>query len=143
MDASDLYKDVLLAHYRSPRNYGDLEHVDVVQRGSNPRCGDEVEVGVRFDGERLAKVVFRGRCCAICMASASMMTEVLTGHQRDEAKRLCRDMTAWFSGADERTVAAPPEPLPALSAVRPYPARSRCVLLAWEALDAALAVTTG
>lgn len=139
MGASDLYKDVLMAHYRKPHNYGDLSDVDVVHRGSNPRCGDEVEIGVRFDGERLAKVAFKGRCCAICIASASMMTEVLTGRQRDDARRLCLEMTAWFNGADDGAVAAPPEPLPALTAVRPYPARHRCVLLAWEALDAALA----
>lgn len=139
MGASDLYKDVLMAHYRKPYNYGDLSDVDVVRRGSNPRCGDEVEIGVRFDGERLAKVAFKGRCCAICIASASMMTEVLTGRQRDDARRLCLEMTAWFSGADDGAVAVPPEPLPALSAVRPYPARRRCVLLAWEALDGALA----
>ena len=139
MGASELYKDVLMAHFRKPRNYGDLNDMDVVHRGSNPRCGDEVEVGVRFDGEQLAKVAFKGRCCAICIASASMMSEVLTGRQRDEARRLCREMTAWFTGADDGSVPNPPQPLPALSAVRPYPARRRCVLLAWEALGAALA----
>ncbi|MGB7934839.1 MAG: aminotransferase class V-fold PLP-dependent enzyme [Gammaproteobacteria bacterium] len=88
-----------------------------------------------------ARVAFRGRGCAICIASASMMTEVPTGRRRGDAEKLSASFRDWFDSAGNAP--APPEPLPALTAVRGYPARRRCVLLAWEALNAILAEGSG
>lgn len=125
-------------HYRHPRNRGDVAGADVVRRGSNPTCGDDIEIGVNFENDTLKQVIFHGRGCSICLASASMMTEVVTGMQVDEAGQLCHDMQAWFSSDEGDVLPEPPASLSALSAVREYPARRRCVLLAWEALNAAL-----
>jgi len=137
MNAS-IYKNVLLDHYHHPRNHGDVSDADVIRRGSNPRCGDDLEVGVKFDGEKLKQVAFHGRGCSICMASASMMTEAVTGLTRKEVGHLYEDMKAWFSSGEGDIVPEPPKSLCALSAVREYPARRRCVLLAWEALHGTL-----
>ncbi len=132
-----IYKDVLMDHYRNPRNRGELDDADVVCRGSNPRCGDDIEVGVRFDGDCLAKVGFRGRGCAICLASASMMTEAVTGTDRERAQEMCDDLRHWMASADDAWGRLP-DTLRALASARSHPARRRCVLLAWEALEDAL-----
>lgn len=138
-DGSSVYRQVLLEHFRHPRNRGGLEGMDRVHRGANPRCGDEIEVGVEIDGGYLRAVRFRGRGCSICIASASMMSEVLTGTSLERARSLGRALADWFS--DDRGEAVSPligEPLIALGAVRAHPARRRCALLAWEALAASL-----
>ena len=77
MAANTLYKEVLLEHFHQPRNKGGLQGADVLRRGSNPRCGDEIEVGLFLQGDRLERVKFRGRGCSVCIASASLMTEAL------------------------------------------------------------------
>jgi nitrogen fixation NifU-like protein len=138
MVSARLYKEVLLDHFRNPRNKGELEGADRIARGSNPRCGDDIEVGLFMQGDRLEDVKFRGRGCSICIASSSMMTEVVCGRDQTEARQLCREMQGWFGQGDGATVAEPPAGLAALSAVREYPARRRCVLLSWEALSDAL-----
>jgi len=138
LSSKTLYKEILMDHYRHPRNRGDVSGCEVVRRGSNPRCGDDLEIGVDFDGDRLRKVKFHGRGCSVCLASASMMTEAVVGRRREESRQIYENMTKWFTVGDESSVAEPPEPLRALQAVREYPARRRCVLLAWEALESAL-----
>ncbi len=134
-----VYRELLLDHFHHPRNRGEVAGMMRVRRGANPRCGDEVEVGIDLDGECLRAVRFRGRGCSICIASASMMSEVLSGTTVDEAMSLSLAMTGWFSGAaGSRPPTRISEPLAALSAVQGHPARRRCALLAWEALMAAL-----
>src|SRR3546814_8415534 len=68
-----IYKEALLDHYRNPRNRGDLENTQIVRRGRNPLCGDEVDIGITIEDETLTRVRFRGRACSICIASASIM----------------------------------------------------------------------
>lgn len=138
MSGETAYDEVLRDHYRHPRNRGDTGDAQVVRRGRNPSCGDDVEIGVDFDGETLSRVRFRGRGCSICMVSASMMTEAITGRSRDEARDLSDFMHRWFANGSV-TDADAPETLRPLSTVRSMPARRRCVLLAWEALNEALA----
>jgi nitrogen fixation NifU-like protein len=140
MEESSLYKETLLKHYRHPHNRcdGELQGADVVRRGGNPRCGDEVEVGLYLHDGRLAKVKFRGRGCSVCIASSSMMTDAVSGQSTEEARQLCHHMQDWFQQGDGTDLAPPPEDLQALSAVREHPARRRCVLLSWEALADAL-----
>lgn len=137
MTTETAYKEALLDHYRRPRNKTDTGDAQVVTRGRNPRCGDDIEIGVDFDGETLERVRFRGRGCSICIASASMMTEVATGRNRQQARELTEVVNRWF-GDDPSAASEAPEPLHPLSPVRDMPARRRCVLLAWEALGQAL-----
>ena len=140
LNITSLYQGVLKDHYRSPRNCGDLGDAHVIRRGSNPLCGDDVEVGVYYDDEILRQVRFRARGCSVCIASASLMTEAVAGKSRTAAHELVEEIKRWFSSGESSHIPDPPESLRALSAVRGYPVRRQCVLLAWEALDDALRV---
>lgn len=137
MDALRLYQGVLKDHARRPRNCGDLHDAAVIRRGSNPLCGDEVEVGLYPEGETILQVRFRARGCSICVASASLMTEALAGQSLPEALRLAQAMKRWFAVQDGDFPDFP-EPLRPLAAVREHPTRGQCVLLAWEALESTL-----
>ncbi len=132
----NIYKTVLLDHFHNPRHKGDLDNMDSIKRGSNPRCGDEIEVGIRTDGDLLESVRFRGRGCSICLASASIMSECTQGLTIQRARHLVQQMLKWFD--DTETEAPSDSTLAALGAVRQHPARKKCVLLAWMALDETL-----
>lgn len=138
MPDSTLYKEALMDHYRNPRNREDPRDASVVRRGSNPSCGDDLEVGVDFHGATLDRVRFHGRGCSVCIASASMMTEAVTGKTRGEVEGLYDGLRQWFDAGEEDAAPDPPASLRPLSALRQHPARRRCVLLAWEALADAL-----
>lgn len=138
--SESIYKAVLLDHFHNPRNKGDLDSMDVIRRGSNPRCGDDLEVGISFTNETLQSVRFRGRGCSICLASASIMSECTTGLNPPGARELIEQMQQWF---DQENADTPSNTtLAALGAVRKHPARKKCVLLAWQALAEALAGST-
>jgi len=137
MTTETAYKEALLDHYRHPRHKADPRGAQVVRRGRNPRCGDDIEIGVDFDGESLSDVRFHGRGCSICIASASMMAEAANGASRYEARSLTELVLRWFSPGNPADLEIP-ESLRALSPVRDMPARHRCVLLAWQALSEAL-----
>ena len=136
MSSDSVYKEVLLDHFHNPRNKGELDGMDMVRRGSNPRCGDEIEVGIACDDGLLEAVRFRGRGCSICLASASMMTESISGLKIQQARQLIAELQQWIGNADNEI--PPNENLSALGPIRQHPARKKCVLLAWQALDEAL-----
>lgn len=137
MAARTLYSEALLDNYRHPRNRGQLEQADATRRGRNPRCGDEIEVAVKFDGDRIGKAAFRGRGCSISIASASMMTEAVAGRTTEEVSRLLERLRAELAAPEHDSQAAPVW-LAALGQIREHPARHRCVLLSWEALAEAV-----
>jgi len=144
MIVQDLYKDTLLDHYRHPRNRcdGPIHGADAIERGANPRCGDEVEIGIFLKDKKIEDIMFRGRGCAICIASASMMTEAVIELNVANTLLLCEQIRAWFGGIDPASDAILPDALQALAAVREHPARQKCVLLSWEALADAVASAT-
>jgi nitrogen fixation NifU-like protein len=88
-----LYREVILDHYRNPRGHGEMEAPDAHAEGQNPLCGDEVEISVRFggDGETIDDVMFTGRGCAISQAATSMLTELVKGRKATEVAELPRD----------------------------------------------------
>jgi nitrogen fixation NifU-like protein len=139
-----LYKQALLDHYRHPRNRcnGPIQGADAVERGANPRCGDEVEIGIFLQATTIEAIKFRGRGCSICIASASMMTEAVTGLTVASTRMLCEQMRSWFGQLGPEPELDLPESLQALLAVRQHPARQKCVLLSWEALADAIASAT-
>ena len=134
----DLYQEILLDHYRRPRNFGPLPASDHEADGYNPLCGDRVHVRVRLDGDRLAEVRFEGSGCAISTASASMMTEAVRGHTRAEAEALFDRFRALVMGEASAGSAENLGELAALSGVREFPMRVKCATLAWHTLRAAL-----
>lgn len=130
----DLYQQVILDHSKSPRNFRVLPDATSSARGQNPLCGDQVEVFVRMDGDRIADVGFQGSGCAISKASASMMTAILKGKTREEARRLFDDFHATVTTGQ----AQENEKLSAFAGVHKFPARVKCAILPWHAIVAAL-----
>ena len=139
-ELSALYQEMILDHYRRPRNKGTLENPDASVEMNNPLCGDEIGLQVAFDGDQISDVRFSGRGCSISLASASMMTQLLKGKTRVEIdsirKRFRELMLGGEPPADEQELGS----LRALSGVARFPARVKCALLAWNALESALAV---
>jgi nitrogen fixation NifU-like protein len=138
-EISALYQEMILDHYRRPRNKGTLENADATVEMKNPLCGDEIALQVAFDGESVADLRFSGRGCSISQASASMMTQLLKGKSAEEVHAIRARFRDLMLG--DAAVAEDPQigSLKALSGVARFPARVKCALLAWNALDTALA----
>jgi nitrogen fixation NifU-like protein len=138
MDLKDLYREVILDHNRSPRNFGRLEPCDSSATGNNPLCGDQLFVTLRLQGEQLAEIAFDGHGCAISVASASMMSEAVKGRSRAEISALYHDVHRLLTEAQYQPTQDLGK-LMALGGVREFPARVKCASLCWHTLDAALA----
>lgn len=134
----DLYRQTVLDHSRHPRNFRRIEGANREATGHNPLCGDKVSVYLRLSGEQIADVAFEATGCAICLASASLMTGLVAGHDVATALGEVDEFRDRF--APTATVTDnPADPLGALATVRDYPSRIRCATLPWETLRAALA----
>ena len=136
---SNLYQELLLDHYRRPRNRGKLPNYDVCIEKKNPLCGDEITLQIDFEGDTVANVGFTGQGCAISQASASMMTQLLKGRSRAEVEALARRVTEMLHGDDAAARDAALGDLRALAGVSRLPVRLKCAMLAWGALAEALA----
>lgn len=136
-DLEDLYRDILLNHYRNPRNRGRLgAAASCTADGANPLCGDQITLDVTVDDGRIVDIAFDGNGCSISQASASMMTEYVKGRSVDEA----RDGINAF-----QRMMVEGEPLgeeygdiEALVGVAKFPVRVKCASLAWKTLEQAL-----
>ncbi len=134
----DLYQEVIIDHGRNPRNYGPLTCANCTAEGVNPLCGDELTVRcVLDDNEVIQDMRFTGHGCAISLASASIMTEMLRGKTRQEAEALFETFRGQVTGAQDAP-AADIGKLEALSGVREFPARVKCATLAWHTAVAAI-----
>jgi nitrogen fixation NifU-like protein len=136
-ELNDLYQEIILDHNKRPRNFRELPGCTCEAEGHNPLCGDEVKVFVQMDGETLADVAFQGQGCAISRASASMMTGKTKGRTAEQARAMSGQVRDMLLGAPSE----PPRELgdlAALSGVRQFPARIKCAMLPWHALEAAL-----
>jgi len=133
----DIYKEVILDHYKNPRNKHDLPGAELSCTRNNPLCGDEITVFVHEEGDTIAQVAFMGAGCSISQSSASMMTEAVAGKQVDEAKALAAEFRGMMAGEVD-----PDEDgfgdLVALKGVVKYPIRIKCAVLAWDVLQEAL-----
>ena len=143
VELEELYHEVILDHSRRPRNFGELAKTDVLVHGDNPACGDEIHLGVQFGtDDTLQDIKFSGHGCAISQASASMMTTKLKGKSRREAAEILRAFQGLVTGeATEQSKQL--GDLRLLQGVRKFPQRVKCAMLAWRALEQALAQTAG
>ena len=135
----DLYQEVILDHNRTPRNFRTLEGANRRVEGRNPLCGDHIWVYVRTAGTDVEGIAFEGQSCAICKASASMMTAAVKGRSVAEAERLAhefRDMATGKLDTDAGTHHL--GRLTVFSGVRDLPTRVKCAVLPWHTLHAAL-----
>jgi nitrogen fixation NifU-like protein len=132
--ATDLYQALLVDHSKHPRNFGPMPDADRTAEGSNPLCGDELMLRLRMGGGRIEAIAFEGAGCAISMASASLMTLAVKNLPPREAEALSAKVAALVDGGDASDLGD----LSALAGVSRFPARVKCALLAWKALEAAL-----
>jgi nitrogen fixation NifU-like protein len=136
----ELYQEIILDHSRHPRHFGPLGAANHVAEGHNPLCGDRVKVYLQVDDQgRIADVSFEGRGCAISVASASLMTEMLKGRTIEDAETLMGGFLDMVKGenvgglkGDDR------ELLEVMAGVSAFPMRVKCATLAWHAMKAAL-----
>jgi nitrogen fixation NifU-like protein len=134
----DLYRHTVLEHSRNPHHFGELESADYSATGHNPLCGDKCTVYLQVDRQAITDVAFAGAGCAICMASASIMTDAVHGQSLTEAQRCADRVLAAFNGSHPAAVDALTGDMAALGGVRAFPTRVRCATLPWKALRAAL-----
>lgn len=135
-DLRDLYQEVILDHYKSPRNFGALPGADHVAAGNNPLCGDHLVLYLKMAGDRIGEVRFDGNGCAISKASASMMTAAVKGKTQSEIEEVFDRFHKMVTG--DASQAAGLGKLAALSGVSEFPVRVKCASLAWHTLMAAL-----
>lgn len=117
MGSADIYREIILDYYRNPRNFGKIDSPDISIRDSNPLCGDEIEIHVKFDGDKVKDIKFTGKGCAISQASASMLTEMIMGKNLEDVKKVGKEDVLESLG------------LPNLG-----PARIKCALLSLKTL---------
>ena len=137
MALDDIYKEVILDHYKNPRNKREVPDAELTCSKNNPLCGDEITVFVHEVDGKLVDVGFLGQGCSISQSSASMMTEAVLGATREEAEGLIgriRGMMAGEVEPDEDTFGE----LVALKGVVKYPVRIKCAVLPWDVLQEAL-----
>ena len=138
MALDEIYKEVILDHYKNPRNKREMPEAELSCSKNNPLCGDEITVFVHEEDGKIAAVSFQGAGCSISQSSASMMTEAISGKPVDDAKRLAEEFRGMMAGELE-----PDEDefgdLVALKGVVKYPIRIKCAVLAWDVLQEALA----
>ena len=137
MALDDIYKEVILDHYKSPRNKRELPGAELKCSANNPLCGDEITVFAHVDDGTVAEVTFQGAGCSISQSSASMMTEAVGGVSVDDARRLAGEFRGMMAGEvepDEQEFGD----LVALKGVVKYPIRIKCAVLAWDVLQDAL-----
>jgi nitrogen fixation NifU-like protein len=133
----DLYRDLILDHYRHPRNRGRLDHATAKAEGFNPLCGDEIAVDVELEGGRIKDVAFSGRGCSISQASGSMMTDAVKGMSSHEAMQLAESFRRLMTHPEDEP-AEDIGDLEAFQGVAKFPVRVKCATLAWHVLEEGL-----
>lgn len=129
-----MYQELILDHYRRPRNKGELEGDHKTVAMKNPLCGDEVYLHLSLDDERVSGISFTGRGCSISQAAASMITQAVKGKTVGESQALGERYREMIMGNADAAADKSLGQLRALSGVSKFPARVKCALLAWDAL---------
>lgn len=133
----ELYREVILDHFRSPRNVGELPGADISAEGNNPLCGDQITFWLALDDGKIRDARFVGKGCAISQAAGSMFTEQLKGKTLADVSALIAAMKALMQGQ-------PPDPgvdlgdLESLVGVRKFPVRVKCAALSWNVVEQGL-----
>jgi nitrogen fixation NifU-like protein len=138
-DLKALYRRTVLEHSRDPHHFGALEHADRSATGHNPLCGDKCTVYLATSEDGHTDISFEGAGCAICMASASIMTDMVQGQAPNNLEKHAESILRAFDTRTEAGGAATLDgEMAALGGVRDFPSRIRCATLPWKTLQAAL-----
>jgi nitrogen fixation NifU-like protein len=135
MSLDDLYRRVIMDHYQRPRNRGEIIDGAITIELNNPTCGDRISLQMRVDNGMIEEAKFLGEGCSISLASASMMTESVTGLSVEKSLHLVDIFSRMMQGEDIDTDEFPLEDIASLTGVSKFPARIKCATLAWKALE--------
>ena len=143
MNLKELYQEIILDHGKNPRNLRKTENFNKDAKGHNPLCGDKVHIFLKLnDNKKLEDISFEGQGCAISMASASIMTDLLKGKEEKEVKEIVTDFLEMIKEKDEiKTNLLKDDEktkLMCLSGVKQYPMRVKCATLSWHTLTSAI-----
>lgn len=130
----DMYREVILDHYRAPRGKKPIEDSNVASDGINPACGDELTLRAKVDGDILEDVHVDCKGCAISVASGSMLAESVKGRSIEEVRQLAQKVREMLKGESEPDLPEEFEDIESLQGVRNFPVRVKCALLAWVTL---------
>tara|TARA_Y100000590_G_C15594632_1_gene967520 strand:+ start:255 stop:725 length:471 start_codon:yes stop_codon:yes gene_type:complete len=143
MDLKQLYKDIILEHGKSPRNFGKCDQYTHNAKGHNPLCGDQVQVYLKLNNQNeMENLTFEGSGCAISIASTSIMTELVKGRSVQVAKKIINDFINMIKNSSQIKLKDLDEEqkikIMSLSGVKQYPMRVKCATLAWHTLNSAI-----
>lgn len=136
-DLTDLYQQVILDHYKKPRNFRKLEGANRKAEGHNPLCGDQVTIYLKVENNIVKDISFEGSGCAISTASASLMTENIKGKSLEKVEKLFKSFHSMLTEESASSLTEMGK-LEVFSGVREFPVRVKCATLAWHTLHAAL-----
>ena len=143
MNLKELYQEIILEHGKNPRNLRKTDNFTRDAKGNNPLCGDNVHIYLKLnDNNKVEDISFEGHGCAISMASASIMTDLVRGKEEFEVKEILNDFLEMIKEKDEINTKLLSEDektkLMCLSGVKQYPMRVKCATLSWHTLTSAL-----
>ncbi len=146
-DLEDLYREIILDHYKNPRNQGELPVPPAaVEEGYNPLCGDEIKVYVQVDGDKLSAITTTGQGCSISRSSASLLTQAVKGRPLEEVHAIVEQFRQIMGvNTDPDLIPLSDRELGELAALKgvvKFPVRIKCALLSWNTFEAALAKVT-
>lgn len=134
----NLYRQVIMDHYKNPRNKGVLEEGSLTVNMNNPTCGDRIQLTMKVEDGKVADAKFEGEGCSISMSSASMMTQAVKGRPIEEALKLSTVFSDIMQGKDYEEDDLDIGDIEALQGVAKFPARIKCATLAWKAMEKGL-----
>lgn len=130
---AELYESIVLDHSRKPRNFGKLTCLCHAQKGKNPSCGDNLELFLLIENNMVKEVKFEGEGCALCMSSASLMTQAIKKQSIEETKKILNQFILFIN--ENNFLDEDYEPLHIFKNVHNFPLRVKCVLLPWRTLE--------
>lgn len=132
---NELYRDIIMDHYRYPRGKKELEDASVKKNGINPTCGDEIELSLKINHDKVEDLSITCKGCAISVASGSMLSELVKGKTLDEVKKIATVVKSMLKGEDDIDLGSLDlGDLEALQGVKDFPVRIKCALLSWTTL---------
>jgi|TARA_B100001093_G_scaffold511428_1_gene579245 nitrogen fixation protein NifU and related proteins len=143
MELKELYQEIILDHGKNPRNKGQCDKFNREAKGHNPLCGDKVQIFLRLDeNEKVEDISFEGEGCAISLASASILTDIIKGKDFNVAKKIIVDFLDMIKNETKITINSLSEDqkttIMSLSGVKQFPMRVKCATMAWHTLNTAL-----
>ncbi|MFA8437392.1 Fe-S cluster assembly sulfur transfer protein SufU [Pueribacillus sp. YX66] len=133
-----LYRQVIMDHYKNPRNRGELEDEAVTINMNNPTCGDVIQLHLKVEDDKIIDVKFKGEGCSISQSSASMMTEAIKGLPVQDALKMSEVFSKMVQGKEYNEDGLELGDIEALQGVSKFPARFKCATLAWKAMEKGL-----